>query len=45
MTVMEGIEADEGEEKFQKLQLKIYDMIIKSLVLATPHVTHLIKSS
>ena len=45
MTVMEGIEQDYGEEKMEKLQFKIYDMIIKSLVLATPHVTHLIKSS
>ena len=43
-SVLDGIEMEEGEEVAAKLQWRIYDMIIKSLCLASPHVTHLIKT-
>jgi tubulin polyglutamylase TTLL6/13 len=43
-SILEGIDIDHGSEALEKLQKGIYDIIIKSLSLSTPHVTHLIRS-
>ena len=43
-SVFAGIEMEEGEEVVQKLQQRINDLIIKSLCLAGPHITHLVKA-
>ena len=43
-SILEGIDIDYGSEALEKLQKSIYDIIIKSLCLSTPHVTHLIRS-
>ena len=44
-SVLDAIGADEGDEVMEKLRTGIYEIITKTLCLATPHVTHLIKSS
>ena len=43
-SILEGIDIDNGSEALEKLQKAMYDIIIKSLCLSTPHVTHLIRS-
>jgi len=42
---MLGIEDEDGEEAMHKLEEGINDIIIKSLCLATPHLSHLIKAA
>jgi len=43
-SVLDGIDLDYGTDVMEKVQKDIYDIIIKTLCLATPHVTHLMKS-
>ena len=42
--ILEGIELDDGEEAMENVQMKLYDIINKSLCMSTPHMTHLIRS-
>jgi len=44
LNVLEGIGIDYGDEALDKLKLDIYDLIIKSLSMATSQVSHLIRS-
>lgn len=44
VNVFEGIGIDYGEEALDKLKFNIYDLIIKSLSMATSQVSHLIRS-
>jgi len=43
-SVLDGIDLDYGTDVMEKVQKDIYDIIVKTLCLATPHVTHLMKS-
>lgn len=43
-SVFYGIEEDMSENEMKSLIAQIYDIIIKSLCLAQPHVAHLMKS-
>lgn len=42
--ILDHIEDESGSQAMENLQKGIYDLIIKSMGMATPHVTHLIRS-
>lgn len=44
LSVLDGIEEEEGPEVREKIELGIHEVIIKSLCLAVPHIKHLVKS-
>ena len=43
-SVYDNISETDGSEVYRKIKLGIYDIVIKSMCLSTPHVTHLIRS-
>jgi tubulin polyglutamylase TTLL6/13 len=43
-SVWDNISEEDGNEVYQKIKAGIYDIVIKSMCLSTPHVTHLIRS-